>query len=86
MLKAGSPPNRERLPGAEDCYASPWAYDGKVFCLSGDEDGRTFVLQAGPKFKVLAKNPLHEMMWSTPAIACRALFMRGVDHLYCIKR
>jgi outer membrane protein assembly factor BamB len=44
------------------------------------------VLQAGPKFKVLAKNPLHEMMWSTPAIAGGALFMRGVDHLYCIKR
>jgi outer membrane protein assembly factor BamB len=75
----------ERLPGARDCYASLWAYDGKVFCLSGD-DGQTFVLQAGPKFEVLAKNSLDEMMWATPAISGGALFMRGVDHLYCIKR
>jgi outer membrane protein assembly factor BamB len=75
----------ERLTGARDCFASLWAYDGKVFCLSGD-DGLTFVLQAGPAFKVLAKNPLREMMWSTPAISGGALFMRGIDHMYCIKQ
>src|SRR5262249_32648819 len=75
----------ERLDGARDFYASLWAYDGKVFCLSGD-DGQTFALQAGPKFDVLTKNPLHEMMWATPAISGGAIFMRGVDHLYCIKR
>ena len=27
-------------------WASPWAYDGKVFCL--DETGTTHVLKAGP--------------------------------------
>jgi outer membrane protein assembly factor BamB len=75
----------ERLLGARNCFASLWAFDGKVFCLSGD-DGQTFVVQAGPEFKVLAKNPLHEMMWSTPAISGSALFMRGIDHLYCIKK
>jgi hypothetical protein len=53
----------ERLPGARNCFASLWGYNNKVFCLSGD-DGQTFVLQAGPEFKVLAKNALHEMMWS----------------------
>ena len=30
--------------------ASPWAYDGKIFCLS--EDGDTFVIQAGPEFQL----------------------------------
>jgi outer membrane protein assembly factor BamB len=74
----------ERLPGARDCFASLWAHDGKVFCTSGD-DGQTFVVQAGPEFKVLATNSLDEMMWATPAISGGALFMRGVDHLYCIK-
>ena len=36
--------------------ASPWAYNGKVFALS--EDGDTYVMQAGPEFKVLGKNSL----------------------------
>ena len=34
--------------------ASPWAYNGKIFAIS--EDGDTFVLQAGPSFKLLGKN------------------------------
>lgn len=82
--KTGEPAyQRERIPGARSFWASPWAYDGKVFCM--DDDGQTFVLQAGREFKVLGKNPLNEMCWSTPAIAGGALFIRGVDHLYCVK-
>jgi outer membrane protein assembly factor BamB len=64
-------------------WASPWAGDGKVFCL--DDRGTTHVLQAGPKFKVLGKNALDEMFWATPAVAGGALFLRGVDHLYCVQ-
>ena len=74
---------RERLPQAKGVTSSPWAYDGKVFCL--DEDGTTFVLKAGPEFKLLGKNKLDEMFWSSPAIAGGNLFLRGTDHLYCIK-
>ena len=43
--------------------ASPWAANGKLFALS--EDGDTFVIQAGPEFKVLGKNPLDEMCMAT---------------------
>ena len=43
--------------------ASPWAYNGKIFALS--EDGDTYVIQAGPEFKVLGKNPLDEMCMAT---------------------
>jgi len=46
-------------PVAGAFTASPWAYNGKIFALS--EDGDTFVIQAGPEFKVLGKNPLDEM-------------------------
>jgi len=74
---------KERLPGAKSFTSSPWAYDGKIFCL--DEDGQTFVVQAGPAFKLLGKNKLDEMFWSSPAISSGALFLRGTDHLYCIK-
>src|SRR5262249_24831463 len=54
--KTGKEAYRERIPGASGFTASPWAYDGKVFCL--DENGQTFVLQPGPQLKVLEKNSL----------------------------
>jgi outer membrane protein assembly factor BamB len=80
--RTGQQVYRERLPGAAAFWASPWAGDGKVFCL--DDRGTTHVIQAGPKFKVLGKNAIDEMFWSSPAVAGGALFLRGVDHLYCI--
>ena len=72
----------ERLQGARGFSSSPWASDGKVFCL--DERGLTFVLKAGPEFKVLATNKLDETFWSSAAISGNNLLLRGVDHLYCI--
>jgi outer membrane protein assembly factor BamB len=82
--KTGEVAYRERIPGASGFTASPWAADGKVYCLDGD--GVAFVLQAGPEFKLLGRNPLDEMCWSTPALAEGALFLRTADHLYCIRR
>jgi outer membrane protein assembly factor BamB len=81
--KNGKKVYKERLQGARGFTSSPWAYDGKVFCL--DDSGTTHVVQAGPKFKVLANNTIEEMCWSSPAIGTGALFLRTVDHLYCIK-
>ncbi len=76
--------SRERIPQARSFWASPWAANGKIFCL--DEDGATHVLKAGPEFEVLGKNSLaRETFWATPAAAGGALFIRGVDTLYCIK-
>lgn len=82
--KTGVQKYKERIPGAKGFTSSPWAYDGKVFCL--DEEGQTFVLQAGPDFKVQGKNVLSEMFWSSAALAGGALYLRGVDHLYCIRQ
>jgi outer membrane protein assembly factor BamB len=62
--------------------ASPWAYNGKIFALS--EDGDTFVMQAGPEFKVLGKNSLGELALATPAIANGSLIIRTASHLYRI--
>ncbi|MGE0609324.1 MAG: PQQ-binding-like beta-propeller repeat protein [Pirellulales bacterium] len=75
---------RERLPDAKGFTSSPWAYDGKVFCL--DEEGQTFVLKAGPSFEVLSTNKLDDMFWSSVAIADGKLLLRGVDRLYCIRK
>lgn len=64
--------------------ASPWAANGKLFALS--EDGDTYVLQTGPEFKVLAKNPVDEMCMSTPAIADGNLVIRTASKLLCIRK
>lgn len=71
-------------PGVNAFTSSPWAYNGKVFCLS--EDGDTFVIQAGAEFKVLAKNSLDEMCMATPAIARGSLIIRTATKLYRITK
>jgi outer membrane protein assembly factor BamB len=64
--------------------ASPWAYNGKIFAIS--EDGDTFVVQAGPEFKLLGKSSLNEMTMATPAIARGSLIIRTQSKLYRIAR
>ena len=75
---------RKRLPGGKAFTASPWAYDGKVFCLS--EYGETFVVRAGPDFEILHVNRLEEdsMAMATPAIAGDRLILRTDQKVYCI--
>ena len=76
---------RQRIaPEAGAFTASPWAYNGKVFVLS--EDGDTFVIQAGPEFKLVGKNSLNEMALATPAVARGSLFLRTQSWLYRISK
>jgi outer membrane protein assembly factor BamB len=70
-------------PAAGAFTASPWAYNGKIFALS--EDGVTFVIQAGPEYKLLGQNSLDEMALATPAMARGSLFIRTASKLYCIR-
>jgi outer membrane protein assembly factor BamB len=76
--------DKQRLDNATAFTASPWAYEGKVFCLS--EEGETLVIQAGPEFKLLGKNDLAEMCLATPAIADHGLFIRTMGKLYRIQQ
>ena len=74
---------KERIPGAGAFWASPWAADGKIFCL--DETGAAHVLKAGAEFEVVRVNKLgRDTYWATPAAAGGSLFIRSVDSLYCI--
>ena len=50
------------------------------------DSGTTHVLVAGPEFKVLGQNTLDEMFWASPAVAAGAVFLRSIDHLYCIQQ
>ena len=70
-------------PGARAFTSSPWAYDGKVFCLN--EDGDTFVIRAGPEFELLGKNSLGELSMATPAIVRDGLIIRTESHVFRIE-
>ena len=78
--------DRKRIQGGRAFTSSPWAYDGKIFCLN--EDGVTFVLKAGDEFELLHKNSLLEddMCMATPALAGDRLLIRSSARLYCIRR
>ena len=72
---------RQRIAvGAATFTASPWAYNGKIFALN--EEGNTYVIQAGPEFKVLGKNALGEMALATPAVVRSSVIIRTVSALW----
>lgn len=75
-----------RIPDGRAFTASPWAHDGKIHCLN--EDGVTFVFQAGDEFQLLHENPLapDDMGMATPAIAGNSLLIRTSARLYCIRK
>jgi outer membrane protein assembly factor BamB len=75
---------RERIPQGGGFTASPWAANGKIYCLN--EDGVTFVFRAGKKFELLHVNRLadDDMGMATPAIAGHRLLLRTSARLYCI--
>lgn len=62
--------------------ASPVSAEGRLYFL--DDDGTTFVLEAGPKFRLIAKNPLKEPCYASPAISRGQIFIRALRNLYCI--
>jgi outer membrane protein assembly factor BamB len=72
---------QERLGGKGGAFtASPIASDGKLYLSS--EDGDVFVVKTGPKYELLATNPVGEVMMATPAISEGLFIVRGTNHLF----
>ena len=67
-------------PGAT-FTASPWAYNGKVFCLN--EDGDTYVIDATNNYKLIRTNSLDALCAATPSIAQGRLLIRTADTICC---
>ena len=79
--KTGERVYQERIGGTGGAFtASPVASDGKIYLSS--EDGDVFVVKAGPKYELLAKNPVGEVMMATPAISDGLLIVRTVSNLF----
>jgi outer membrane protein assembly factor BamB len=64
----------QRLGAGGSFTSSPVAADGKVYV--SNEEGRTFVVRAGPNFEVIAANELGEPVLSTPALSEGLLYIR----------
>jgi outer membrane protein assembly factor BamB len=64
--------------------ASPVLIDGKVY--APNEKGDVYVFEAGPTYRLLAKNSLGEPVFASPAVANGRLYVRGRQHLFCVGR
>ncbi|HJZ55182.1 MAG TPA: PQQ-binding-like beta-propeller repeat protein [Gemmataceae bacterium] len=80
-VKTGQQYWKERLSGKKH-HASAVAADGRVYLTA--DDGITHVLKASAEFEVLAKNPLGEPVFASPAFSDHQIFIRSQKHLWCI--
>ncbi|AMV27270.1 outer membrane biogenesis protein BamB [Gemmata sp. SH-PL17] len=80
-VKTGKQLWKERLSGKKH-HASAIAADGRIYLTSSE--GTTFVLKASEEFELLAKNPLGEGVFASPAFSDGDIFIRGTKHLWCI--
>jgi hypothetical protein len=78
--KTGRELYRQRLGG--NCNSSPIASDGRIYV--SNNDGTTFVVLAGPQFRLLAKNDLGERITASPAVTGDRLILRTDSQLFCI--
>lgn len=62
--------------------ASPIYADGHLYFA--DDDGQMFVLKANGKFDVVQRNKLEEECYASPAVSRGQIFVRTLNHLYCI--
>lgn len=75
---------KQRFSPKGSFTASPWAYNGKIFCLN--EDGLTYVVKAGARFEVEAKNRLDELCIATPSVVGDKLLIRTLSKVYCLTK
>jgi outer membrane protein assembly factor BamB len=74
---------QEKIEKVAACWASPWAYEDKIFFM--DEKGLTRAIKAGRDFELLHENKLDDRFWASVAVAGDALLFKGDQKLYCIK-
>lgn len=74
----------KRLEGLSSGWASPVADpEGRLFFANA---GKSYVVQAGPEFRVLAANDLGDGNHPSPAVAGGCLFLVGQTSVFCVGR
>jgi outer membrane protein assembly factor BamB len=72
---------KERLEGIDAAVSPVATADGLIYCVSG---GKSYVLRAGPKPEVLARNDLGDPSRASPAVAAGRIYVKGGRYLYCL--
>ncbi|QJX00648.1 PQQ-like beta-propeller repeat protein [Frigoriglobus tundricola] len=80
-VKTGKQYWQEQLSRSKH-HASAVAADGRIYFTS--DEGVTFVVKASDEFELLAKNPLGEKVYSSPAFSDGDIIVRGAKHLWCV--
>lgn len=71
-----------RLEGISSTWASPVADpNGRIYFANA---GKSFVIQGGPQFRVLATNDLGDGSHPSPAVADGRLFLAGKESVFCV--
>jgi hypothetical protein len=74
----------ERLSGISTTWASPISDgNGRIYFANS---GRSYVLQSGAEFGVLAVNELGDSNHGSPAVIGDTLVIAGLKHLYALRR
>jgi outer membrane protein assembly factor BamB len=71
---------QERIGGSHS--ASPVAADGRIYFLA--ENGESAVIEAGPSFKLLARNSVGEKCQASMAVSRKQIFIRSEKSLFAI--
>jgi len=71
---------RERVGGAY--YGSPVWVHGHLYCIA--KNGEVVVLAAADTFEVVARVPLGEASYATPAVAGGAMYLRTRSQLFSL--
>jgi outer membrane protein assembly factor BamB len=80
-LATGQQVYKERLEGVETAASPVATADGRLYFASA---GKSYVLKAGSRPEVLARNDLGDPSRASPAVAGNRLFLKGGRFLYCI--
>jgi outer membrane protein assembly factor BamB len=71
-----------RLEGLTTTWASPVADpNGRIYFANA---GKSFVIQSGEKFKILAVNDLGDSNHPSPAVANDCLYLVGAKQVFCV--
>jgi outer membrane protein assembly factor BamB len=81
QMMSGELAYTERLAGASDRPSPVATPDGRIYFAGA---GKTFVIQAGPRFSVLAVNDLGDGGEASPAVAGGRFFLKGHHSLFCV--
>jgi len=71
---------RERVGG--EFYGSPVCVAGRLYCVA--KNGEVVVLKAGPTYELLARVPLGEDSYATPAVSAGTMYLRTHGRLFSL--